>query len=57
MSRVSDQRAFVNYLVDNMTIEDLKSYARENLHYLFEGQTDFEFNEMMLDEDFDPRKE
>jgi hypothetical protein len=37
-----------------MSIEDLKSYARENLHYLFEGQTDFEFNEMMLDEDFDP---
>lgn len=52
--RIFNQRAFVNHLVDNMSIEDLKSYARENLHYLFEGQTDFEFNEMMLDEDFDP---
>jgi hypothetical protein len=52
--RIFNQRAFVNHLVDNMSIEDLKSYARENLHYLFEGQTDFEFNEMMLDEDFNP---
>jgi hypothetical protein len=54
MSRISNQRAFVNYLVDNMSIEDLKSYARENLHYLFDGQNDFEFNETMLDEDFNP---
>jgi hypothetical protein len=38
-----------------MSIDDLKSYARENLHYLFDGQNDFEFNETMLDEDFDPR--
>lgn len=56
MSRIFNQRAFVNYLVDNMSIEDLKSYARENLHYLFDGQNDFEFNEIMLDEDFDPRE-
>jgi hypothetical protein len=56
MSRVFNQRAFVNHLVDNMSIDDLKSYARENLHYLFDGQNDFEFNEMMLDEDFDPRE-
>jgi hypothetical protein len=40
-----------------MSIDDLKSYARENLHYLFDGQNDFEFNETMLDEDFDPRKD
>jgi hypothetical protein len=39
-----------------MSIDDLKSYARENLHYLFDGQKDFEFNETMLDEDFDPRE-
>ena len=56
MSRIFNQRAFVNHLVDNMSIEDLKSYAKENLHYLFDGQNDFEFNETMLDEDFDPRK-
>ena len=56
MSRVFNQRAFVNHLVDNMSIDDLKSYARENLHYLFDGQKDFEFNETMLDEDFDPRE-
>ena len=55
--RIFNQRAFVNYLVDNMSIEDLKSYSRENLHYLFDGQNDFEFNEIMLDEDFEPRKE
>lgn len=52
--RIFNQRAFVNHLVDNMSIEDLKSYARENLHYLFERQTDNEFTEMMLDEDFNP---
>ena len=56
MNRVFDQRAFVNYLVDNMSIDDLKSYARENLHYLFDGQNDFEFNETMLDEDFNPQE-
>jgi hypothetical protein len=56
MSRIFDQRAFVNYLVDNMSIDDLKSYARENLHYLFDGQNDFEFNETMLDEDFNPQE-
>ena len=55
--RIFNQRNFVNYLVDNMSIDDLKSYARENLHYLFEGQNDFEFNETMLDEGFEPRKE
>ena len=54
-SRFFDQRAFVNYLVDNMSIDDLKSYARENLHQLFKGQSDFEFNETMLNEGFDPR--
>ena len=56
MNRVFNQRAFVNHLVDKMSIDDKKSYARENLHYLFYGQNDFEFNETMLDEDFNPHE-
>lgn len=56
MSRIFDQRAFVNHLVNSMSIDELKSYARENLHQLFEGQSDFEFNETMLNEGFDPRE-
>jgi len=57
MSRITNQRAFVNYLVNNMSIEELKSRARESIHNHFEGYSDFEFNEAMLDEGFDPRKD
>jgi hypothetical protein len=56
MNRVFNQRAFVNHLVDNMSIDELKSYARENLHALFSEESDFDFNETMLDNDFDPRE-
>ena len=54
--RILNQRAFVNHLVDTMSIDELKSYARENLHVLFDGESDFDFNETMLDNDFDPRE-
>jgi hypothetical protein len=54
--RVANQRAFVNHLLDTMSFDDWKSYAQESLHYLFDGQSDFEFNEMLLDEGFDPRE-
>lgn len=56
MDRISNQRAFVNHLVENMSIDELKSYARENLHELFSKESDFDFNETMLDNDFDPRE-
>ena len=56
MSRIFSQRAFVNYLVDNMSIDELKSYARENLHAMFNDESDFDFNETMLDNNFDPRE-
>ena len=56
MNRIFNQRAFVNHLVDNMSIDELKSYARENLHIMFNDESDFDFNETMLDNDFDPRE-
>ena len=54
--RIFNQRAFVNHLVDIMSIGELKEYAQERLHEIFDGESDFDFNETMLDNNFDPRE-
>lgn len=54
--RVANQRAFVNHLLDTMSFDDWKSYARERLHQIFDEESDFDFNETMLDNNFDPRE-
>jgi hypothetical protein len=54
--RVANQRAFVNHLLDTMSFDDWKSYAQERLHQIFDEESDFDFNETMLDNNFDPRE-
>lgn len=54
--RVANQHAFVNHLLDTMSFDDWKSYAQERLHQIFDEESDFDFNETMLDNNFDPRE-